>query len=69
MKTNFKYIIWLIVTFIASIIAIPCMIVGTIANYFAKQMFNLIECIRAYYNLKEFKFKYDNYSEEDEDEF
>ena len=43
MKDNFKYIFWLIITFIASLLAIPCMIIGSITIYFAKQMFNLIE--------------------------
>lgn len=62
MKTNFKYIFWLIITFIASIFAIPCMIVASITHYFAKQMFNLIESTRAYFNLKEFNFKYDDYN-------
>lgn len=42
------------------------MIIGSITNYFAKQMFNLIECIRAYFHLKEFKFKFDEYHDNEE---
>lgn len=66
MKDNFKYICWLIITFIASVLAIPCMIIGSITNYFAKQMFNLIESTRAYFKLKEFKFKFDEYHDNEE---
>lgn len=54
------------VIFIASIFAIPCMIIGSITNYFAMQMFNLIEHIRTYFNLKEFKFKFDEYHDNEE---
>lgn len=66
MKNNFKYILWLIITFIASVFAIPCMIIGSITNYFAKQMFNLIEATRAYFNLKESEFKFDEYHDNEE---
>lgn len=63
MKDNFKYIFWLIITFIVSVLAIPCMIIGSITIYFAKQMFNLIESTRAYFKLKEFGFKFDEYDD------
>lgn len=66
MKDNFKYIFWLIITFIASLLAIPCMIIGSITIYFAKQMFNLIESTRAYFKLKEFEFKCDDFNDNEE---
>ena len=66
MKDNFKYIFWLIITFIASVLAIPCMIIGSITNYFAKQMFNLIESTRTYFKLKEIEFKFDEYNDNEE---
>ena len=66
MKDNFKYIFWLIITFIVSVLAIPCIIIGSITNYFAKRMFNLIESTRAYFKLKEFEFKFDKYNDNEE---
>ena len=42
------------------------MIIGSITNYFAKQMFNLIESTRAYFKLKEFEFKCDDYNDNEE---
>ena len=39
------------------------MIIGSITIYFAKQMFNLIESTRAYFKLKEFGFKFDEYDD------
>ena len=53
----------MIITFIVSVLAIPYMIIGSITIYFAKQMFNLIESTRAYFKLKEFGFKFDEYDD------
>ena len=39
------------------------MIIGSITIYFAKQMFNLIESTRAYFKLKEFEFKCDDFND------
>ena len=42
------------------------MIIGSITNYFAKQMFNLIESTRTYFKLKEIEFKFDEYNDNEE---
>ena len=56
----------MIITFIVSVLAIPYMIISSITNYFAKRMFNLIESTRAYFKLKEFEFKFDEYNDNEE---